>query len=546
MFVLTIQLAFTGIGLEIGPHWSEPAELDTATGPTGELVDVAATADTAATGSNAITSDGRIAWIVAEAGQYQVRIANVSSQDGSLAVGDPRTVASAEAELESIAIAQRNGTTAVVWKRSDANQALLAVEDGTGISEPRTVSTNDSIRVNNPSVALVDGTPVVAYQEYAQSTSSWRGVLATVDEDISYSRFGEGIGPESVSPAVSAGPSGAVVAWVDTAEALAMTAPLSASDGGYVAGEPTVVGDSRTLRSMSGTGQLAEVQLAAGSEGPVLLWTDLGNVRAVRLGADGRPATEPSALGSGQNPGLGAGDGRWLATTLVSHRSSGIDVRYSLARADDLETGPLSRLPSTAVKADTAFAPAPVVVWTESSNEKRLLVSAYQAEAGSGPLQRLQANPSRFFFLGLTALAIGGVTLPMMPWVAGPLLGGFFVTTRVALGPITAIGRRLAAIAGHEVSTAEIRTGLQSLPSWQPGLLFAVVNTALLVAVLGGSGESIAGIQFVHPVGVSLLAVPAAGTIAALFDMDSPWTLAGLFGYVQTVGLWLTALPSFL
>lgn len=545
-FVLIVQLAFTGIGLEIGPHWSEPTELDSAAGPTGELVDVAATADGGATGSTAAASDGRVAWIVAEAGQYEVRTANVSSQDGSLAVGDPRTIATDDAELESVAIAQRNGTTAVVWKRSDANQIALAVDDGAVASEPRTVSTNDSIRVNNPSVALLDGTPVVAYQEYAQTTGSWRGVLATVSANVSYSRFGQGIGPESVSPAVSAGSNGAVVAWVDTDEALAKTAPVSGSTDGYVAGEPTVVDDSRTLRSMSGTGQLAEVQVATSSEGPVLLWTDLGNVRAVRLDAAGAPAAEPTALGSGQNPGLGAGDERWLATTLVSHRSSGIDVRYSLARGNELETGPLSRLPSTAVKADAAFAPDPVVAWTESSNEKRLLVSAYQAEAQAGPLQRLGANPTRFFFLGLSALAIGAVTLPMMPWVAGPLLGGFFVTTRLALGPITRVGRRLARLGGREVTTAELRTGIQSLPGWQPALLFAVVDTALLVAVLGGGGESIAGIQFAYPVGVSAVAVPATGAIAALFDTDSPWKLAGLFGYLQTVGLWLTALPSFL
>ncbi|MEF8858015.1 MAG: hypothetical protein V5A38_03685 [Halolamina sp.] len=547
-FVLVVQFAFTGVGLEIGPHWSEPAEIETAAGPTGELVDVAATANGDAPGSTTAANDGRIAWIVAEAGQYELRIANVSSRDGTLAVGDPRTLASADAELESVAIAQRNGTTAVVWKRSDADQVALAVDDGGAVREPRTVSTNDSIRVNNPSVALVDGTPIVAYQEYAQSTGSWRGVLATVSATVSYSRFGDGIGPESVSPAVSASPNGAVVAWVDTDEALAKTAPVSPNrnaDGGYVAGEPTVVDDSRTLRSMSGTGQLAEVRVAASAEGAVLLWTDLGKVSAVRLNTDGAPAAEPTALGSGQNPGLGAADGRWLATTLVSHRSSGIDVRYSLARGNDLETGPLSRLPSTAVKADATFAPDPVVAWTESSNEKRLLVSAYQPEGQSGPLQRLGANPTRFFFLGLSALAIGGVTLPMMPWVAGPLLAGFFATTRLALGPITRVGRRLAALGGREVTTAELRKGIQSLPGWQPALLFAVVDTALLVGVLGG-GESIAGIQFAYPVGVSALALPATGALAALFDMDSPWKLAGLFGYLQTVGLWLTALPSFL
>lgn len=541
-FVLAVQLAFTGIGLEIGPHWSEPETLDTAAGPSAKLVDVEASADV----GSASASDGRIAWITVEAGQYHVRVANVSSENGTLDVGDPRTVVTDDERLASADVAHRNGSTAVVWKRHDDDQVVLAVDDGTGTTDPRVVSTNDSIRVNNPTVALADGTPVVAYQEYAQSTSSWRGVVATVEANVSYSRFGEGIGPESVSPAVTAGPDGAVVAWVDTDEALAKTAPLSRSEGSFAVGEPTVVDSSRTLRSMSGTGQLAEVQLAVGSDGPVLLWTDLGNVRAVELGADATPASEPATLGGGKNPGLGAGEDRWLATTMVSHRASGIDVRYHLARDGGVESGSLSSLPSTAVRADAVFAPDPVVAWSESGSENRLLVSAYEEEADAGPLSRMGANPFRFLFLGITALAIAAVTVPMMPWVVGPLLVGFFVTTRLALGPITTVGQRLAALGGREVTTAEIRKGIQSLPGWQPALVFVVVDTAILVALLGGSGDTIAGVHFAHPIWVSAAAVPAAGALAALFDAESPWKIAGIYGYVQTVGLWLTAVPLFL
>jgi hypothetical protein len=45
---------------------------------------------------------------------------------------------------------------------------------------------------------------------------------------------------------------------------------------------------------------------------------------------------------------------------------------------------------------------------------------------------------------------------------------------------------------------------------------------------------------------VSLLALPASGLIAGLFSEDSPWKLAAVFGFFQTVGLWTTALPSFM
>jgi len=536
-FVLTAQLAFTGIGLEIGPHWSEPETLDSTTGPTGKLVDVAATADS--------DGNGRVAWIVTEAGEYRIRVANATAQDGQLSIGERRTLVRTDNRLASVDVARRNGTTAVVWRRHEANEAMLALEGARSLG-PTRVSSNDSLRARDPTVALVSGTPVVAYRGYARSTSSWVGVLAVGASEPRYTEFGEGIGTESVSPAVSAGPTGATVAWVDTDETAAEVAPLTRSaDGTLTVGEPTTVGRSRTLRSMSGTGQLAEVQLSTAGSGSVLLWTDLGSVQAVPL-SDGAPAAEPTDLGGGQNPSIGAGDGRWLATTMVQDRASGIDVRYTLVGEGATESGMLSRLASTAVRADTAFAPDPFVAWVESGQEKRLLVSAYQAKASSGPLQRLTANPARFGFLVISALALGAVTLPMMPWVAGPLLAGFFLTTRVVLQPVTQAGSRLSALSGRERSPMAIRKGIQTLPGWLPALLFAAVNTLLLVAILGGSGENVAGVPFAHPIGVSLLALLAAGLTGALFAEDSPWKLAAIFGFFQTVGLWATALPNFI
>jgi len=535
-FVLATQLAFTGIGLEIGPHWSEPETLDSTTGPTGELVDVAASADT--------DDEGRIAWIVAEAGEYRVRVANASASDGELSVGEPRTLAETDQRLSNVDVARGNDTTAVVWKRTEANEAMLALE-GARTLDPTLVSSDESLRTNDPTTAIVDGTPVVAYRGYNGSTSSWEGVLAVGAESPRYQQFGEGIGPQSVSPTVSAGADSATVAWVDTDETAAEAAPLVQTDEGLAVGEASTVGRSRTLRSMSGTGQLAEVLLSTGEGGPVALWTDLGSVQAVPL-EDGAPAAEPTALRSGQNPAIGAGEDRWLATTLVRDRASGIDVRYSIATADGVESGTLSSLASNAVRADTAFAPDPFAAWIESGGEKRLYVSAYTQDARDGPVTRLTANPFRFGFLGGSALALGVVTLPMMPWVAGPLLAGFFLTTRLVLSPVARAGSRLAALLGDERSPMEIRKGIQNLPGWLPALLFVAVNVLVLVQVLGGSGENIAGVQFAHPLGVSLLALPASALVGALFEEDSPWKLAGLYGFIQTVGLWTTALPAFM
>lgn len=535
-FVLATQLAFTGIGLEIGPHWSEPQTLDSTTGPTGKLVDVAATADA--------DGEGRIAWIVAEAGQYRVRIANASASDGTLTVGDPRTLVRTDRRLASVDVAREVDTTAVVWRRYEANEVMLALAGARSLG-PTRVSSTESLRVDNPTAALVNGTPVVAYRGYNGSTGSWEGVLAIGAEAPRYQQFGTGIGPQSVSPAVSAGPSGATVAWVDTNETVAKVAPLTRSDGAFVVGDASTAGRSRTLRSMSGTGQLAEVQLSASERGAVLLWTDLGSVRAVPL-RDGAPAAEPTELGGGQNPGLGAGAGRWLATTMVRDRASGIDVQYTLSRGGAVERGHVSKLASNAVRGAAAFAPDPLVAWTESGGGQRLLVSAYEASADTGPVNRLTARPFRFGFLGGSALALGVVTLPMMPWVAGPLLLGFFLTTRAVLVPFSRLGSRLAALTGRELTPLELRKRIQSLPGWLPALLFVAVDVALLVAVLGGSGEQIAGVQFANPVGVSLLALLASALVGALFAEKSPWKLAGLYGFVQTVGLWATALPAFM
>lgn len=534
-FVLLIQLAFTGIGQEIGPHWSQPTELSaTQSSATSEYVaiDVAGGPD-----------GGTAAWVVQEAGTYRVQVADLRGVDGELRVGDTRTVATTTAELQSIDLARAGDRVAVVWERSETSEAVLAVD-----GETRVVSANDSVRVNNPTVTWVDGTAVVAYQEYAQDGGVWRGVLATVHEDsVAHSRFGSGMGPDSISPSIATGADGAVVAWVNSDEAEARTAPLQTGGEAFAVGEEQTIAQSRTVRTMSGKGQLAKVELSTAGSQMTLLWTDLGSVYVAPLDASGSPAAEPTSVGRGQNPAVGVGEGGdWLVTSVTSDRTSGSDVQYTLARGDALEQGPVSKLPSNAIKTGTAFAPAPVAVWTETGNGNRVLASAYQEAGDSSVATRLQANPMRFVFLGVTAIVLGAVMVPMMPWVVGPLLAGFFLTTRLALDALSGVLGPIAEAFGQDSSSAGVRRGVQGLPALVPAGAFLAANMVVLYALLGGTGDALAGVHFSNPIGVSVVAVVAAAVMTRLLGFESPWKIAGLYGYVQTVGLWVTAVPSFL
>lgn len=537
-FVLVVQIAFTGVGQEIGPHWGESTELAS----TGDVPGAGIPAVAMADGNDSSV----VAWIAVEAGTYRVRTAEVRGEAGDLEVSDPRTVATSETPIGSLDAARSGDRVALVWERTEANRVVLAVDGDT-----RVVSSEASVRTNYPAVTFVDGDPVVAYQEYSSEVNGWRGVVATPGGgNVSYSRFGKNLSPDAMAPTLTSTATGVVVAWIDSADSrsLARAAPLEPADGGYVVGESVTVGDARTVRTMSGRGQLAQVQFAdAGGSTAWLLWVDLGSVNVARLGPNASSVRGKRTVAAGSNPAIGAAaDGRWLTTMVVSDESSGSDVRYVLGGDGAAERGVLSRLPSNALQTATGFGPGPVAAWTESGDGHRLLVSAYRPQAETSVVSRLAASPMRFAFLGVTAIIVGAVTVAMMPWVAGVLLAGFLLTTRFSLDAVSGLVSWVAAKRGRNLSRVAVRKRIQNVHPIVPVTLFVVANVTALVLVLGDTGDAIAGVQFSNPIEISLVAVVVTGVVAWLLEFESAWKIAALFGYVQTVGIWVTAVPVFL
>ncbi|MFB6136288.1 MAG: hypothetical protein ABEJ04_05975 [Halobacteriaceae archaeon] len=524
------QLAFTAVGQEIGPHWSEPTEVS-------HLSSASSTAYVSLA-SDGGPDGGAVAWIARDGGTYAVRFGSVSVSDGTPTVADRRTLTTGDAEYASVDVARSGDRTAVVWKEVGESRAYLWV-DGT----TRVVSANESVRVNHPSVTFVDGTPVVAYQEYYDG--EWVGHVVAVppegEGDPAHARFGTAV--RALSPSIAAADEGAVVGWIDTRNATGHVTSLRFDGESIRFGEERSLGSARTVRTMSGTGQVASVTVDGGDGGPVVLWTDLGIVNVRPLGA-GEAGT--TTLGDGQNPGFATDDGRWLATMVVTARASGSDIAYSLGTDAGVESGPVSRLPSNAVLSAPVFGDEPAVAWTESGSTNRLLVSAYHANTGGGPVSRLSAAPLRFLFIGVASAVVALVTVPLMPWVVGPLLAGFLLTTRFALDALLGAVARLLGVAGREASVSGLRQRLRTVPSVVPVALFAVVNVGLFVSIAGGQQAVADAVTFASPLGVSAMAAVAAVLVDRLYGVESGWQRAALFAYCQTMAAWATGLPAFM
>jgi hypothetical protein len=526
------QLAFTDVGQEIGPHWSDPAALSTLS--SGE-----------STGYVGLASDGgadggAVAWIERDGETHSVRVASVTVAGGEPTIddGSVRTVATAQTELDGVDVARAGDRVAVVWESVAENRVLLLVD-----GETRVVSTNESSSVNYPSVAFVDGTPTVAFQEYYNG--SWVAHVATVPADGAPDRvrLGTAVTPGAVSPSIAATDGGAAVGWINTENGSGHVTSFRIDDGGLAPADERSLGPARSVSTMSGTGQLASVTLDEGADGPVVLWTDLGEVNVLQLGGG---AAEAVAVGQGKNPDMAASDDQWLATMVVSDRSSGSDIAYALGDGSDPEIGPVSRLPSNAVESAPFYGQGAAAAWTESGGTNELLVSAYRDDGASGPVSRLTAAPTRFLFIGLTAAVVGLVTVPLMPWVVGPLLAGFLLTTRTALDILFGAVARVANLAGRNTSVGGLRRQVREVPPIVPVALFAAVNVALFVHLAGGGRAVADAIAFANPLGVSALGAVAALVVGRLYDVTSGWQMAAVFGYCQTVAAWATALPLFM
>ncbi|MGZ0747511.1 hypothetical protein [Haloparvum sp. AD34] len=564
------QLAYTEVGRELGGDWSEPTELSTLA--ESDATDIPAVA---ADGSNTGTGASVVAWIETDADGYRVELAWLerSDGDGTVSVARTRTILRTDAQLRAVDVAVRGDRVAVGVENAAADDILLwqgdanavrsanTTADGTGNGTFRRVSAAGTARAEYVDVALLPNRTAVAWRAYEDG--GFVGRVGLVDGAGAGNESGNATVERRVIPGATTGrnaPAIAVtatdqlaVAWGNASDTGVHVAVVSPKGSGPIVGQR--VGDARSGASSLGSSNRPPViDIAAGAtdataEGsgspagtaPVLAWTDLAVVHV------GTNASDAASFGSGSQLRIVGGAGSWTATWTESDPTSGRDFVFarSPAGTDDVETGHVSRLSSNALTgAPFELADRPAVVWVESGGSYRLLAAGYTGAGETGPVTRLADAPTRFAFVAAVSAVLAVVTVPLFPWVAGPLLLGFLLTTRAALSLLGRAAAGLARVAGRDVDATQVRSAVQSAPPWVGFAAFAVANVALFRHL--GGGASVPGLPGAAPLGISALGLVAALAVARIRGTSNPWKLAFIFGYCQSVALWATATPAFL
>lgn len=534
------QAAYTDVGREIGGDWSEPTELSTLDGSTADYPDVAVAGD----GDRAVA-----AWVEAEAGAYRVRLARLARDGDSVRVQETRTLFTSEEELREVDAAMRGDRVAVAVEDAGTERIVLVRGRLGGAFSSTTVSTGDAARVESVDVAALDDETVVGWRAF--DGDGFTGRLAVVtggdaDTNASIDRHAlPGATTGRNSPALAAAGDGRVaVAWADEADTgvyVGVSAPGEDVDADRV-------GDARRGASSFSSANLPPlVDVTASRDGgaaPVLAWTDLSVVHVAAGDAETRQ------FGSGNRLRVAGDADDWTAIWTVADRTSGRDVVFArggttVADDGDVATGHVSRLPSNALAAAPGYLGGePTVAWVERGGDLRLVVSGYTGDGPVGTVGRLTATPFRFGFVAVVAVALAVVTVPLLPWVAGPLLAGFLLTTRTVLSAVGAVVARLAGLTGRSMRSGDVRSWTQSAPGWVALAAFVPLNLAVF-AWLGRNGV-VPGVPAVDPFGLSALALAATLALAWLRDIDSSWRLVFAYGYCQSVALWAAAAPAFL
>lgn len=533
------QAAYTDVGREIGGDWSEPTELSTLDGSTAEYPDVAVAGD----GDRAV-----VAWVEADAGEYRVRLARLAGGGDRVRVQATRTLFTSEEELREVDAAIRGDSVAVAVEDAGTERIVLLRGRLDGEFFSTTVSTGEAARVESVDVAALDGEAVVGWRAF--DGDGFTGQLAVVtggetDTNASVDRHAlPGATTGRNSPALSAAGDGRVaVAWADEADTgvyLDVTTPGQGIDGARV-------GDARRGASSFSSANLpplVDVTASDGAAASVLAWTDLSVVHVAAGDADVR------RFGSGNRLRVAGDADDWTAIWTVADRTSGRDVVFARGGADvagdgSVATGHVSRLPSNALAAAPGYLGGePTVAWVERGGDLRLLVSGYTGDGPVGTVGRLTATPFRFGFVAVVAVALAVVTVPLLPWVAGPLLAGFLLTTRTVLSAVGAVVARLAGVTGRSMRSGDVRSWIQSAPGWVALAAFVPLNLAVFAYF--GRGGVVPGVPAVEPFGLSALALAATLALAWLRDIRSSWRLVFAYGYCQSVALWAAAAPAFL
>lgn len=533
--VVAAQVAFTDVGREVGADLSAPVEVtSTPASQDSGITSVAVASPSSGTDPG---SGAGLAWIKRTGDQWRVQYAPLTISDGAVSVGDPVTVATSKSELGGLDLAA-GPRPVLVWERQASNEVVLASPGGDGA---RVVS-NDSLRVDAPSVAVVEGTPVVAWQAYRDG--GYR-VVATVADGADGSgdiqRVGSLVAGRE-SPRVTATGDRVAITWVDPNgdQVLLRQGTL---DGRLSLQPQRTLGTARPLGGFGGGQGAVSMGAASSQDGVRVIWTDLGVVTVGGTGWDGT-VTAPVQLGRGNRPGIATQGDDWLAAWLVSGTASGTDVDFAAGTGGAVTArGPASRLASSANSPRPIAAPDLGLVWTERGTQSRVLVSAYTPGGEVGTIERLTRSGGRFAFIGLGSAVVAGITVVVLPWTFFAYLIAFLATTRIALDKVTLVLSWLSRNVGDGRSRGAIESQLRVVPVGTWVALFVVMETGLLLVLMPASVQSTT-ISFTHPLGVSVLA--ALGTIPVLLalDVDSAWHGSVVFAYLQSAALWTTALPA--
>lgn len=522
--VVGAQLAYTPVGQPVGERWTNPvtATALSATEDQGVL-EVAAAGD---------GERGAVAWLVRADDRYRVEVASVTVERGRVELGPSRTVASSTRGLEGLDVAVAGDDVALVWERSLANDIVLH-RDG----ETHVVSA-DPLRVAEPSVALVDGGAVVAWQEWNASVVGMQ-VAVVASGSVTYRFVPIGTGGTG-SPAVDTTDDGIALTWFDASSRTTRTAFGRPGPDGPTFHANWTLGRARPSGGFGGGSGSVAVDASADGDVVRAVWFDLATLMTGQARLDGT-VSEPVALGRGDRPAVAADGGRWLATWVVTGRAADTDLAFASGEA----AGTLSRFPSSANHPSPFFAPDGGVAWSEQGAQSRVLVSGFRAAGGPKVLARLQAEPGRLAFVALAAAVVGLVTLPIMPWVFGSMLVAFYLTNRFFRERLVGALAWLAGLVVRTGGRPAVRARLDAVPPTVWAGVFAVGETAVLVALLPTVGGTVP-LSFAGPVTLSVGAGLGTALLELVVPRRSPWAIAATFAYLQTAALWATALPDVL
>ena len=526
--VVGAQLGYTEVGQPVGARWSDPATLASSPVDESRVLEVAAAGD---------GETGAVAWLTRSGDTYRVEVARVTAEAGTVEVGPRRTVASGATELESVDVAVDGDAVALAWERSLENDVVLYAD-----GEARVVS-DDPLRVLEPSVALVDGGAVVAWQQYNGGDFAVEVAGATADGDVTRTAVSVetgGIG----SPSVDAAGDGFALVWYDDGSRSTRAAFGRLGPDGPTLGPAQVLGAARPSGGFGGgaSGAMA-VDGAARGDAVRAVWLDVGTVTTA-ASTRGGSADEPTTHGRGDRPRVAVAEDRWLAAWVVTGRAADTDLRYA-AGGEGTPSGTLSRFPSSANHPSPFYAPDAAVAWSERGGESRVLVAGLRETPDRRYLARLTTEPGRLAFVGVAALVVAVVTLPIMPWLFVSMLVAFYLTTRLARSALVGALARLAGLRGDAVDPRAVETRLDDVPPEAWAALFAAGEVALLVVLLPPVGANVS-LSFAGPVVLSLGAAAGTAALQAVERQRSPWRIIAVFAYLQTAALWATALPDVL